>query len=62
MSNQSVSVKFTKKQVDYLIQKTGANDPDEAIEIFMAIITGEQVDPSKTAIYVKKLMDKDGIK
>lgn len=62
MSKQSFSVQFTKKQVEYLMQKTGAEDPDEAIEIFAYLITGEKIDPSKMPLYVNKLMDKDGVK
>lgn len=62
MSKQSFSVQFTKKQVEYLMQKTGADSPDEAVEIFMVIISGENIDPTKIPIYVKKLMDKDGVK
>lgn len=61
MSKQ-FSVKFTRKQVEYLMTKTGANDPDEAIELFMVIISEERIDPSQIPTYVKKLMDKDGVK
>lgn len=62
MSKQSFSVQFTKKQVEYLMRKTGAEEPDEAIEIFMVIISNERIDPTKIPLYMKKLMDKDGVK
>lgn len=62
MSKQSFSVQFTKKQVEYLMDKTGADSPDEAIETFMVIISEEHIDPTQIQAYVKKLMDKDGVK
>lgn len=60
--SQTFSVKFTKKQIEYLMQKTGATTPDEAIETFMTIVSSEYIEPSKIASYIKKLMDKDGVK
>lgn len=62
MSKQSFSIQFSKKQVEYIMHKTGDADPDAAIQTFMVIISEERIDPTKVHIYVKKLMDKDGVK
>lgn len=57
-----MSVQFTKKQVEYLMKKTGSDDPNEAIDIFADLIADERVDPTQMPLYVNKLMEKDGVK
>ena len=54
------SINFSKEQIKYLMDKTGANSPQEAIEIFAIILRTEYIDISKMIICVNKLMNKDG--
>lgn len=56
------SVNFTKKEIVYLISKTGAESPEEAMQIFVTAIESERIDPGKISLYIKKLMEKDGVK
>jgi hypothetical protein len=56
------SVKFTKKQVEYLIERLGIDDPNEALDAFIRIMSEENIDPNKAPLYVDKLMGKDGVK
>lgn len=54
-----MTVHFTKEQIEYLMKKTGSEDPNEAMEIFSLIIREERIDPSKMPTYVNKLMERD---
>lgn len=58
----SGTVHFTKEQVEYLMIKTGADDPDEALEIFATLIRRENIEATKMPFYIKKLMEKEGMK
>lgn len=60
--NHSGMFSFTKEQVEYLMDKTGADDPYEAIDIFAVALRDERVDPNKLMAYLTRLMLKDGIK
>lgn len=55
------SINFTRKEAQYLMAKTGADDFNEALEIFSKLIQAEHINPEKMPEYVKKLMEKDGI-
>ena len=57
--NRSGRIHFDRAQVDYLIEKTGADDASEAIEIFMEVIKIEKVDPFKIEQYLTRLMEMD---
>lgn len=57
---RSATVHFTREQVEFLMLKTGADDPDEALEIFSLAIRKESVDPTQMPLYVKKLMEREG--
>ncbi len=60
---RSISLKLSRKEMEYLKSKTGAEDFNEAIETFVLLMHKENVDAEKFANeYVKKLMEKDGIK
>ena len=56
---RSRRIQFTLEQVDYLIVKTGAEGPDEAMEIFLTIIESERIDPMEMNAYLDKLMTRD---
>ncbi|MCX9024659.1 MAG: hypothetical protein OIN85_01020 [Candidatus Methanoperedens sp.] len=60
MSETTVS--FSKRQIEYLIKKTGADNPQEAIEIFALIIRDERIEPTRMLLYLNKVMEKDGVK
>ncbi len=53
------SIDFNRKQVEFLMLKTGADTPQEALEIFAKAIQAERVDPSKMLAYLNKLMEKE---
>lgn len=57
--NRSAKVHFDTEQLQYLVGKTGAEDPSEAVEIFMEIIRSERVDPFKIEVYLQRLMEMD---
>lgn len=59
---RSNTINFSRKEVEYLKAKTGADDFNEALAILSNIVQQERVDPEKILIYVKKLMEKDGVK
>ena len=59
MDNKESSVKFTKKQIEYLMNKTGTDDPQEAVEIFIGIIKDEKMDPLKMPLYINKIMERE---
>jgi len=56
------SINFTRQEVEYLMVKTGASSFNEALEIFSKLIQMERINPEKMPEYVRKLMEKDGIK
>jgi hypothetical protein len=56
----SSTVHFTREQVEFLMRKTGADDPEEALEIFSVIIRSENIEPTKMPLYIKKLMEREG--
>lgn len=60
--SKNEKVSFTKKQILYLIEKTGAKDADEAMDILTFCFSKEHVEHSKMPAYVNKLMEKDGVK
>lgn len=60
--NRSGRIHFDRQQVDYLIEKTGADDASQAIEIFMQAVRIEKVDPFKIEAYLKRLMEMDKTK
>lgn len=53
------TVYFSKVQVEYLMKKTGCKDPNEAVEIYSAIIEQEGVDPHKMVAYLSLIMERD---
>lgn len=55
------SIRFTKKQLEYLIKKTGAGEPDEAVEILVKLFMELDLDPFKMQDCVDLLMKKDGV-
>lgn len=57
--NRSAKVHFDMEQIAYLVQKTGADSPSEAVEIFMTIVRSEMVDPFKIEVYLQRLMEMD---
>lgn len=57
--NRSAKVHFDMEQIQYLVVKTGADDPSQAVEIFMEIIRSEKVDPFKIEVYLQRLMEMD---
>ncbi len=58
--NQSGKIHFDREQVNYLIKKTGQEDPQAAVEAFANLIRLENIDPFKMHEYLKRLMEKDG--
>ena len=61
MSRQGV-ISLSGKQVKYLMEKTGAETPEEAMEMFAVAMHAEKVDPEKMPIYIKAMMEKEGKK
>jgi hypothetical protein len=59
--DRSSRINFTKKQIAYLMEKTGSEDPNEAVEVFAVILQREHIDPTKMIAYLNKLMAKDGV-
>lgn len=59
--SKGAKIQFDEKQVTYLVHKTGCNDPHEAVECFAKIIKELHIDPFKMHVYLKRLMDKDGV-
>ena len=57
MSN--VKINFTRDQVSYLMHKTGADEPQEAVDIFGKLLKECSVDPYKVHDYLKRLMEMD---
>lgn len=57
---RSHRVQFTSQQVEYLMEKTGAESPEEAIEVFITIIESERIDPAQINAYLDTLMSRDG--
>lgn len=58
MSKQG-SIHFSKKEVEYLVEKTGEDDPQKAVELFATIIKSEGIEPMKMMEYLKLLMARD---
>lgn len=54
-----MTVHFTREQIEFIMQKTGSEDPNEAIEIFCNILRQERVDASEMPKYLTKLMARD---
>lgn len=54
-----MTVHFTRDQIEYIVKKTGCDDPNDAMETFIAIITEERVQHDKIHVYLKKLMERD---
>ncbi len=57
---RSATVHFTKEQIEYLMDKLDADDPDDALEVLARIMKIENIDPSKMPLYLKKLMSLEG--
>ena len=53
------SVKLTREQINFIIDKTGIPDRDRAIEYFAEIMIMERVHPYKMAEVVDKMMARD---
>lgn len=58
---KSGKIQFDRAQVDYLMEKTGATEPQEAVEIFAKLIRELQIDPHKMHAYLKRMMEMDGV-
>lgn len=58
---RSGSIHFDKKHISYLIEKTGEDDPHKAVEIFAKLIKEMGIDPFKMHVYLKRLMEMDGL-
>lgn len=54
-----MTVHFTREQIDYLMRKTGSEDPEEAMEVFVGLMTREGIPTSKIPVYLNKLMERD---
>lgn len=59
--SKTTTIHFTQKQIEYLIKKTGADNADEAAEIFIVMMNEERIDPSKMTVYLDKIMEKDRV-
>lgn len=59
--NRSGRIHFDREQVDYLIKKTGEDDAHKAVEVFAKLIKELGIDPFKMQIYLKRLMEMDGL-
>lgn len=53
------SIDFSRRQVEFLMLKTGADTPQEALEIFARAIQAEHVDATRMLVYLNKLMEKE---
>lgn len=60
--SRDIYINFTKKHVEYLMDKLGADEPQEAIDTFAEAIKKERVDPGDMIMYLTRLMEKDGVK
>ena len=58
MSKQG-KIHFSKREVEYLIEKTGDDDPHKALETFLSIAKSEGVEPTRALDYLKILMERD---
>jgi hypothetical protein len=54
-------INFDKKQVKYLVEKTGRHDPHEAVDYFVQLIKQEGLGNDRVLVYLAKLMEKDGV-
>jgi uncharacterized protein YbcC (UPF0753/DUF2309 family) len=54
-------ISFNSAQVQYLMEKLGADDPHEAVETFAKIIRELSIDPRKMHEYLEVLMKNDGV-
>lgn len=61
MSKQG-KIHFSKTEVEYLIVKTGEEDPHKAVELFATIIKSEGIEPLKMVTYLRALMERDRIR
>ena len=47
---------LTREEQVYLMQILEINSPEEALNKFIDILIEEKVDPTKTSVYLKKIM------
>jgi hypothetical protein len=58
---KSGNIHFDGIQLQYLMMKTGEDEPAKAVEVFMVALRFHQIDPFQAHVYLKRLMQMDGI-
>lgn len=53
------SIRLTKPQVTFLMQKFQIEDPDEAIDCLIELMILEEIDPMRMKHYILRMMQKE---
>lgn len=56
--SKKYSIRFTQKEIEFLMKITEEDNPVAASEKFIELLVEERVDPDKINVYVKKLMER----
>lgn len=59
MTMELDSIRLTKPQVTFLMQKFQIEDPDEAIDYLIELMILEDIDPMRMKHYMLRMMQKE---